>query len=74
MRHLSSLHSRVKPVHLGRVKQAVYKVKGCGMLASYGKRLSPEEYAQKVESSDRLGAVIGEGLRHKKFKPLKFKF
>ena len=75
MRHISVLHKKHAPIHLGRVKVASHKIiKGSGGLVSYGKRLSPSQYAEKVDASERLGSVVGGGLRHKHLKPLKFKF
>ena len=43
---------------------------GAGGLVSRTKKFTPEQYDMVSESIERLGG----GLKHKKFKPLKFKF
>ena len=70
MRHLSILHKKAHPLHLGRAKGSVHRVMGAGGLVSRTKKFTPEQYDMVSESIERLGG----GLKHKKFKPLKFKF
>jgi len=74
MRHLSILHKKAHPLHLGRAKGSIHRVMGAGGLVSRTKKFTPEQYDMVSESVERLGQTIGSGLKHKKFKPLKFKF
>lgn len=71
MRSISVLHQKHAPIRLGRMGHLMKGASIYGGLVSYGKRLNPEQYAMRVESSENISE--GSGVRSKKLKPLKFR-